>query len=127
MKFTHLFDDANVLSKYVYHCNAQYPAGEMAFGQMQIPFGWAKIPLVERVHQMDPYVPVSVIYGKKTWMDSDAFLKTMHKIPSKVEVVFIPKAGHHVYIDNQSMFNEAILKNESLNQLDGVDYYTNKQ
>eukprot|EP01125_Pyxidicula_operculata_P011783 TRINITY_DN3857_c0_g1_i1.p1 TRINITY_DN3857_c0_g1~~TRINITY_DN3857_c0_g1_i1.p1 ORF type:complete len:376 (-),score=65.04 TRINITY_DN3857_c0_g1_i1:92-1099(-) len=90
-KFSHLFqDNPQILSKYIYHCNAQNPTGEMAFSTLQIPFGWARRPLVERLQDLSPSVPLYFVYGKKTWMDVDSVLKMKKDFKGHVEIALLP-------------------------------------
>ena len=43
-------------------------SGEDAFWSLSRLFAWAKNPMIRRIHQMDPSIPMTVIYGKNSWM-----------------------------------------------------------
>jgi pimeloyl-ACP methyl ester carboxylesterase len=43
-------------------------------------------------------------------MDPRAAVEVMHQIENQTDIVIIPRAGHHVYIDNVPFFNRAVLK-----------------
>lgn len=92
-KYSSVLDD-NTVSDYIYHLNAQTPrwgtrvikkvqkggcsvlhlclcvSGETAFKNMTIPYGWAKRPMLERIHQVQVHIPISFIYGSRSSIDS---------------------------------------------------------
>ena len=41
----------------------------MAFHTLSSDFGWAKNPMIRRVGQVDPQVPMTAIYGSRSWID----------------------------------------------------------
>jgi pimeloyl-ACP methyl ester carboxylesterase len=43
-------------------------------------------------------------------MDPRAAVEVMRQIENQADIVIIPRAGHHVYIDNVPFFNRAVLK-----------------
>ena len=43
-------------------------SGEDAFWSLSRLFAWAKNPMIKRIHKMDPSLPMTVIYGKNSWM-----------------------------------------------------------
>ena len=43
-------------------------------------------------------------------MDPRAAMEVMRQIENQADIVIIPRAGHHVYIDNVPFFNRAVLK-----------------
>ncbi|XP_054462183.1 1-acylglycerol-3-phosphate O-acyltransferase ABHD5-like [Anoplopoma fimbria] len=107
-KYSSVFDD-NTVSDYIYHLNAQTPSGETAFRNMTIPYGWAKRPMEERIHQIQADIPVSFIYGSRSSFDSDsgyAFRKTR----PDVYIMVIRGAGHYVFADQPDEFNQTVLQ-----------------
>uniref|UniRef100_A0A5F8GEH6 (Lyso)-N-acylphosphatidylethanolamine lipase n=1 Tax=Monodelphis domestica TaxID=13616 RepID=A0A5F8GEH6_MONDO len=58
-KFADFFDD-DTISEYIYHCNAQHPSGETAFKAMMESFGWARRPMLERIHLIRKDVPITM-------------------------------------------------------------------
>lgn len=59
----------------------------MGFSRVSIPFGWAKKPLVERVHAWDPKLDVTFIYGARSWVDSQPGYETKnHRHDNYVDV-----------------------------------------
>lgn len=110
-KFNAVVRDETAIAKYIHQCNAQSPTGESAFHSMMEGFGWAKNPLINRIHEMRDDVPLTLIYGSKSWVDNtsgDIIKKSRPK--SYVNVHIINQAGHHVYADTPSEFNSIIVK-----------------
>ncbi|KAJ0054872.1 hypothetical protein NL108_006291 [Boleophthalmus pectinirostris] len=85
-KYSSVFDD-NTVSDYIYHLNAQDPSGETAFKNMTVPYGWAQLPMLERIGQVQADIPISFIYGSRSSIDSDsgyAVKKTRPDVEIKV-------------------------------------------
>ncbi|XP_056148806.1 (Lyso)-N-acylphosphatidylethanolamine lipase [Lampris incognitus] len=108
-KFEDLFDD-DTMTQYIYHCNAQSPSGEVGFRAMSESLGWAKRPMVQRVHQLPASMPLTLLYGTRSWVDSS----TGHKVAqirneSHTRVMLINEASHHVYADQPGEFNKVVV------------------
>jgi len=108
-KFSLYFEDPQIVSSYIYHCNAQDPSGESAFWYLQIPFGWAKLPLEKRLDQIPETVPITAIYGEDTWMKYKTFYDMLLNLQTRTEMLLLPHAGHHVYVDAADLFNKAVI------------------
>eukprot|EP01128_Nolandella_sp_AFSM9_P010911 TRINITY_DN7626_c0_g1_i1.p1 TRINITY_DN7626_c0_g1~~TRINITY_DN7626_c0_g1_i1.p1 ORF type:complete len:375 (+),score=48.70 TRINITY_DN7626_c0_g1_i1:2-1126(+) len=107
-KFNYHFGIGNLFSSYVYHCNAQAGSGEHAFTALTLPIAWADRPLVERFKDLPANLDVFFIYGRDTWMDYNSVFQVRSSLPNRMEIVLVPDAGHHVYIDNYRHFNMAL-------------------
>ncbi|XP_068612513.1 1-acylglycerol-3-phosphate O-acyltransferase ABHD5 [Brachionichthys hirsutus] len=109
-KFSSMFSD-NTVSNYIYHLNVQTPSGETAFKNMTVPYGWAKRPMLERMDQLQPDVPITVVYGSRSSVDSNSgsSIKTLRP-NSHVEIITIRGAGHYVYADQPQDFNSRVLE-----------------
>jgi len=60
---------------------------------------------------LDPELPITLIYGSLSWIDSttgDRIRELRGDSPTFVEV--IPGAGHHVYAEQTELFVEAVLR-----------------
>ncbi|XP_013874177.1 1-acylglycerol-3-phosphate O-acyltransferase ABHD5 isoform X1 [Austrofundulus limnaeus] len=107
-KYSSVFDD-NTVSDYIYHLNAQTPSGETAFKNMTIPYGWAKRPMLERIHQVRADIPISFIYGSRSSIDSNSGYAVRRTRPD-VEIIVIRGAGHYVFADQPEDFNQTVLR-----------------
>jgi len=118
-KYSDTIEEANlIIPEYIYHCNAQNPTGESAFHAMMANFGWAKYPMIHRLPALRNDVPITFIYGARSWIDrkSGDCIKDLRE-NSYVDVHILRGAGHHVYADNSEEFNSFVLKvSESADQ-----------
>ncbi|XP_065192070.1 1-acylglycerol-3-phosphate O-acyltransferase ABHD5-like isoform X2 [Sycon ciliatum] len=111
-KYKDMFDDTT-MTDYIYHLNAQpAPSGEAAMKSLSIPFGWAKLPMLPRLIQhLDMDVPMTLLYGERSWIDSRIGYKLQDARPhSYVDVRVVSRAGHHVYSDQSRAFNEIMVE-----------------
>ncbi|TGZ57511.1 Abhydrolase domain-containing protein 4 [Temnothorax longispinosus] len=111
-KFTPLLkDDTAIISQYIHQCNVQTPSGESAFHAMMQGFGWAKNPIVKRMDKLNDDIPITLLYGSRSWVDNSAgeTIK-QYRSSSYVNVQVITGAGHHVYADKSETFNKYVLE-----------------
>lgn len=102
-------DSEDVIPSYLYHCNAQDPTGESAFHTLMSGFGWAKYPMIQRMDSLRKEVPITLIYGSRSWVDRDpGFQMKYLRKDSYVDVQVVQGAGHHVYADRASLFNDRV-------------------
>ncbi|XP_034039450.1 (Lyso)-N-acylphosphatidylethanolamine lipase isoform X2 [Thalassophryne amazonica] len=107
-KFEDLFED-DTMTQYIYHCNAQTPSGEVGFRAMSESLGWAKRPMLQRVHLLPPSMPVTMLYGARSWMDSSSGDSVVHiRGQANTSVFLISNASHHVYADQPEEFNRVV-------------------
>ncbi|XP_076618930.1 pummelig isoform X1 [Colletes latitarsis] len=118
-----LKDDTAVISQYIHQCNAQTPSGESAFHAMMQGFGWAKNPIVRRMDKLSSEIPITLLYGSRSWVDNSSWetLKQA-KSSSYINVQAITGAGHHVYADKSEIFNKYVL--EACNLSDTIPQLT---
>ncbi|XP_067131863.1 (Lyso)-N-acylphosphatidylethanolamine lipase-like isoform X1 [Centruroides vittatus] len=110
-KFSSVINDEEAIHNYLYHCNAQTPSGEVAFKAMTGEFGWAKQPMISRIDSLRPNVPITFIYGSKSWIDKQTgILIKNSRLDSYVNVQVIQRSGHHVYADQPDYFNRLVRK-----------------
>ncbi|XP_038211333.1 (Lyso)-N-acylphosphatidylethanolamine lipase isoform X3 [Zerene cesonia] len=117
-KYTNYVPDAlTVIPEYIYQCNSQAPSGESAFHTLMQGFGWAKNPMVHRVEKLDTNLPITVLYGSRSWVDnSTGQLLSESRPNSKTYVQVINGAGHHIYLDKPDLFNKYV--NEACTRAD---------
>ncbi|XP_066578973.1 (Lyso)-N-acylphosphatidylethanolamine lipase isoform X2 [Amia ocellicauda] len=109
-KFEGVFDD-DTMTEYIYHCNAQSPSGEVGFRALSQSLGWAKRPMLPRVPLLSPTLPVSLIYGAQSWVDSQTGDRVRELRPqSYTHIEVIEGASHHVYADQPHEFNQVVEK-----------------
>ena len=46
------------------------PSGEVGFRALTESMAWAKRPMLQRVHLLPPSLPVTMLYGARSWVDS---------------------------------------------------------
>ncbi|XP_073953959.1 pummelig isoform X2 [Choristoneura fumiferana] len=112
-KYLNYVSDADtVIPDYIHQCNAQTPSGESAFHSLMHGFGWAKNPMAPRMSQLDPALPVTVLYGSRSWVDNNAAatIADQRRSPYNTFSQVINGAGHHVYLDKPDLFNKFVLE-----------------
>ncbi|CAH0550800.1 unnamed protein product [Brassicogethes aeneus] len=108
-KYSVALKDANLIPQYIYQCNSQNPSGETAFHSMMSGFGWAKNPMVKRIDKLEINVPITLIYGSRSWIDhSAANIIRDKRINSYFKSQVITGAGHHIHADKPEMFNQVV-------------------
>ncbi|XP_047518121.1 (Lyso)-N-acylphosphatidylethanolamine lipase isoform X2 [Pieris napi] len=109
-KFMNYVADAEtIIPEYLYQCNSQTPSGESAFHTLMHGFGWAKNPMVRRVDKLHPALPVTVLYGSRSWVDNTTGQQlAQHRPDSDTNVQVINGAGHHIYLDKPDLFNKYV-------------------
>ncbi|CAH1105241.1 unnamed protein product [Psylliodes chrysocephalus] len=111
VKYSSAVEDTDIITEYIYHCNSQKPSGESAFHSMLQGLGWAKNPMILRYHTLDKNVPITIIYGEKSWIRKTPEEVLKDQRPnSYVKVEIIPNAGHHINADQPVLFNDAVTK-----------------
>jgi hypothetical protein len=64
-------------------------SGETAFKTLSLPLGWAKRPMIQRIADIDKNLPITFIYGSRTWMDRECgnqsrYLRTESRVDVEV-------------------------------------------
>ncbi|XP_004077692.1 1-acylglycerol-3-phosphate O-acyltransferase ABHD5 [Oryzias latipes] len=109
-KFSSMFKD-NTVSEYIYHLNVQFPSGETAFKNMTDTGGWAQRPMLQRMEQLQPHIPMTIIYGSRSSIDSISADSLRERRPhSNVDMITIRGAGHYVFADHPEDFNKTVVQ-----------------
>uniref|UniRef100_A0A1I8FBL0 AB hydrolase-1 domain-containing protein n=1 Tax=Macrostomum lignano TaxID=282301 RepID=A0A1I8FBL0_9PLAT len=109
---------AHDILDYIYHCNAQPASGETGFRYLAA-LGFAKRPLYPRLPQLEPRLPVSLIYGGRSWLfrygrPADApdlaeeFRERLGPRRGPVTVRCMRNCNHHLYAEDFNQFNKLV-------------------
>jgi len=115
-KFQDLFeneeDNQRVIPNYIYHCNVHNPTGESAFHSLMKGFAWAQNPMLPRLKNLRPSVPLTALYGAESWISAvpeEQFKEIRGENESYTKMRLIDNAGHHVYA-NPVQFDYRVLQ-----------------
>lgn len=110
-KFSAFVKDDTAIPQYIHQCNVQNPTGESAFHSMMDGFGWAKNPMIKRVQDVRDNIPITLLYGSRSWVDSAAGDLIQKMRPNSfVDSYIINQAGHHIYADKADVFNKLVVE-----------------
>ena len=100
----------NVTLEYLIHSNMHNPTGENAFHTLMKSFAWAKNPMIGRIEQLCPSIPLTAIYGANSWMRSltKEQLEEARGGVGQCASHLIEDARHHVYAQ-QHDFNQVLI------------------
>ncbi|BHF67635.1 Alpha/beta hydrolase domain-containing protein 4 [Sparganum proliferum] len=71
--------------------------------------GWAARPMLPRISQLSSSVPITFIYGGRSWVDMSSGLRVRANRPqSYVDVMVIEGGGHHAYAQYADEFNDYV-------------------
>jgi hypothetical protein len=117
----------NLISDYLYHISAAPGNGEYPLNALLEPkFTGQKKPKSEtgkprvRVFAKNPLesdmcglqMPVVMLFGDTDWLSYPTAAESVAKWRScgvKADLIYIEKAGHHLYTDNSKDFNKAVV------------------
>lgn len=65
--------------------------------------------MIHRVKEINASIPMTILYGSRSWMDSSSghTIKYLRE-KSQVDVQIIKGAGHHIYADRSAEFNTCV-------------------
>ncbi|KAG9259079.1 Alpha/Beta hydrolase protein [Emericellopsis atlantica] len=132
--------EAEALHDYTFSIFKQKGSGEYALSYILAPGAYARRPVIDRIQHVgrqklpnsdkkETGFPIVFMYGEQDWMDVAGGLAAEEKLKQtqakilanateeekkaengSVRVVMIPKAGHHLYLENPDYFNEVMMK-----------------
>ncbi|KAL3288211.1 hypothetical protein HHI36_002661 [Cryptolaemus montrouzieri] len=108
--FRYYLKDNSIMATYIYQCNAHpNSTGEDAFYSMVGGIGWAKNPMIRRVTELKDDIPIKIMYGSNTWMDTSIGNRIKDLKPDTfVDVELVDQSQHHIYADQAETFNEIV-------------------
>jgi cardiolipin-specific phospholipase len=100
-------NDVRDLHSYIYATSVLKGSGEFCISHILKPGAYARMPIAERIHGLR--MPVTFLYGDNDWMDIAGGLAVEHILNEEgnkdVQVHCVPRAGHHLYLDNPDFTN----------------------
>mmetsp|Transcript_28786 Transcript_28786/g.72444 ORF Transcript_28786/g.72444 Transcript_28786/m.72444 type:complete len:387 (-) Transcript_28786:132-1292(-) len=97
-----------LVSQYLYHTCASNASSEHALHCLLAPGAYAFRPLCHTIEAVT--APILFLYGESDWMNYRPAEELRSKMPNIIDVVRIPDSGHHLYMENASLFNSEISK-----------------
>ena len=107
---------------YLYHITVARASGEYAMNSLLEPVQskskgigvFAREPLSPVINQID-VESLTVMYGDHDWMrPNDVGTRqieaSLSELPCRQNLAIVPKAGHHLYMDNTDMFHRLVLQ-----------------
>jgi len=108
-RFPYLEDEeASIFRDYAYHFNARKASAEAGLHCVLDVGAWARNPLIDRVHEIRS--PTTFLYGSHDWMNPNAGKAAAARMTVPASVKVIPRADHHLYLDNPEAFNRAVVE-----------------
>lgn len=98
------------ISEYIYHCNSMRTTGEFAFHRLLHNGPWPMNPIADRMKDLHSDIPLTFVYGAKSWLDSSYGTQIKDNRPnSYTHIEIIESAGHKVFSDDEILFNTIVL------------------
>lgn len=112
-KYVNVVDDSEVIGQYIYQCNSNHNAtGEEAFHNLLDGGPWPKHPIGERLKNEIDDIPITFLYGAKSWLTYSnrygAIVKEARE-RSYTHIESVTNAGHQVFSDNADDFNRLVI------------------
>lgn len=82
---------------YIYHCNAQSkPSGEIAFQKLCTLTAWARMPMLERIIDLESHISVTFIYGSRSWVDRQSGFQAKYILATAASALSPEEAANAV-------------------------------
>ncbi|KLO12802.1 alpha/beta-hydrolase [Schizopora paradoxa] len=105
-------EETRNMNDYILNITLAKGSGEYCISHILAPFAVARMPLVDRIHEVK--VPVAFVYGEHDWMDPLGGLQSIERLKAagndNARIYVVDKAGHHVYLDNSEAVNDTLMK-----------------
>ncbi|WRT69423.1 uncharacterized protein IL334_006409 [Kwoniella shivajii] len=103
-------EDVKDLHSYIYGTSIMKGSGEYCISHILAPGAYARIPIVDRINRLK--VPVTIMYGDNDWMDVEGGKASVEALKqagnNNASCHVVPKAGHHLYLDNPDYTNNLL-------------------
>eukprot|EP00510_Aplanochytrium_minuta_P004965 CAMPEP_0184007668 /NCGR_PEP_ID=MMETSP0954-20121128/1477_1 /TAXON_ID=627963 /ORGANISM="Aplanochytrium sp, Strain PBS07" /LENGTH=294 /DNA_ID=CAMNT_0026286555 /DNA_START=195 /DNA_END=1079 /DNA_ORIENTATION=- len=107
--------DNDLIASYLYHISVAKASGEYALNSLLMPVMgpnpgvYAREPLINDFDKIKAN-RVRILFGDNDWLrgNYDAANSAIRENSINGDVVIIPRAGHHLYIDNAPAFHQAV-------------------
>ncbi|ODO00612.1 cardiolipin-specific phospholipase [Cryptococcus wingfieldii CBS 7118] len=103
-------EDVRDLHNYIYETSVMKGSGEFCISHILAPGAYARIPILDRIARIS--APVTFMFGDNDWMDVQGGYDSKKLLAEagneKCEVHVVPKAGHHLYLDNPEVSNRIL-------------------
>jgi len=105
-------DETRDMHAYIMNITLAKGSGEYCISHILAPGAHARMPLVDRIAALR--MPISFIYGEHDWMDPVGGMTSIDNLKAAgndgARMYIVPRAGHHVYLDNARAVNKLLLK-----------------
>lgn len=106
-------EESKAMHKYTYEIFRRKGSGEFCLNYLLAPGAVPRRPLVERVHKLGELgISTTWVYGSNDWVDVNGGHESARRIKragGHAEVHVVPGAGHQLYMDQPSRFNEIVV------------------
>jgi len=105
-------DETRDMHDYIMNITLAKGSGEYCISHILAPGAYARMPLVDRISALK--IPISFVYGDHDWMDPSGGVSSIDNLKAagndSARMFIVPRAGHHVYLDNAKAVNKLLLK-----------------
>ena len=109
--FSEKIADKNIWAEYLLQCNLRRPTGETAFSSMMDTFFWAKHPMIKRINDINKELPMTFIYGDKSFIDAiDENIVKEARPKSYTKLYMIKNCGHDIYVEQPEELSQLIIE-----------------
>lgn len=107
-------EESKAMHRYTYEIFRRKGSGEFCLNYLLAPGAVPRRPLVERVHKLGELgISTTWVYGSNDWVDVNGGHESARRIKragGDADVHIVPGAGHQLYMDQPSRFNDICVK-----------------
>lgn len=100
----------DVLADYIYQISVAPKSAEVSMNTILSPGAFARLPLADRIDQLDHNLETLWLYGESDWMDPTKPIEWLTDAQRKHRWLlrFVPDAGHQLFMENPDAFNQTV-------------------